>query len=515
LSYALELRHAVLYDSSIQFRELKNLLVEAAKDRLFVGLVVVALVLAYAAEIGSPTFNTDAFYEIQFRGLPSRVLPLAGTEWSVYGRYAGEVLRAATWAVYPPSLVLMVGVGLLAVTVTILTGVCGITRPVERAVAVIIVAVFPFFFETFSYFEIRHVVPLAIAIAAAGILVRPAVGLPLLVLAACFYQSGVYFAAVVVLIWAGVEALNNRPCVRLLVEKALMVGAALLLWRIGVAVVGWLYPSYAAQLEIFSRPAGSAAELWFSLKLHAAAMLSFFTEGVFLFPLRAKLVAVAGILLVAIGGWRLVRRGEVSPGRYAFALTMIVLMPAAAHGANLILYPPYASLFERVLFSYAAVFLGIFVLALHANRGWLRGTVVGLFAFAALTFVWQANICHQYMALKNLADIDIASKIADRLKSDSAYRPWIPLVMVGTMKPTEYLAYRSFDLRQRTIGNTIFYSPYEADWSKSRMLMAFMTFAHANTAQQKHGEQIAATMPVWPVSGSAIVKDGLMVVRLK
>ena len=87
--------------------------------------------------------------------------------------------------------------------------------------------------------------------------------------------------------------------------------------------------------------------------------------------------------------------------------------------------------------------------------------------------------------------------------------------MVGTMKPTEYLAYRSFDLRQRTIRNTIFYSPYEWDWSKSRMLMAFMTFAPANTAQQKHGEQIAATMPVWPVSGSAIVKDGLMVVRLK
>ena len=205
----------------------------------------------------------------------------------------------------------MVGVGLLAVTVTIMTGMWGITRPVERAVAVIIVAVFPFFFETFSYFTIRHVVPLAIAIAAAGILVRPAVGFPLLVLAACFYQSGVYFAAVVVLIWAGVEALNNRPCVRLLVEKALMVGAALLLWRIGVAIVGWLYPSYAAHLEIFSRPAGSAAELWFSLKLHAAAMLSFFTEGVFLFPLRAKLVAVAGILLLAIGGWRLVRWGEV------------------------------------------------------------------------------------------------------------------------------------------------------------------------------------------------------------
>jgi hypothetical protein len=244
-------------------------------------------------------------------------------------------------------------------------------------------------------------------------------------------------------------------------------------------------------------------------------MLSFFTEGVFLFPLRAKLVAVAGILLVAIGGWSLVRRGKVSPGRYAFALTMIVLMPAAAHGANLILYPPYMSLFERVLFSYAAVFLGILVLGLHANRGWLRGTVVGLFAFAALTFVWQANIWHQYMALKNLADIDVASKIADRLKSDSAYRPWIPLVMVGTMKPTEYLAYRSFDLRQRTIMNTIFYSAYEWDWSKSRMLMAFMTFAVANTAQQQHGEQIAATMPIWPVSGSAIVKDGLMVVRLK
>ena len=49
----------------------------------------------------------------------------------------------------------------------------------------------------------------------------------------------------------------------------------------------------------------------------------------------------------------------------------------------------------------------------------------------------------------------------------------------------------------------------------NRMLMAFMTFVHANSAQQKHGEQIAATMPIWPVSGSAIVKDGLMVVRLK
>jgi hypothetical protein len=95
------------------------------------------------------------------------------------------------------------------------------------------------------------------------------------------------------------------------------------LWRIGVAVVGWLCPSYAAKLKVFSRPAGSAAELWFSLKLHVAAMLSFFTEGVFLFPVRAKVVAVAGILLVAIGGWRLVRRGEVSPGRYAFAMTRL------------------------------------------------------------------------------------------------------------------------------------------------------------------------------------------------
>ncbi len=165
----------------MQFRELKNLLAEAAKDRLFVGLVVVALVLAYAAEIGSPTFNTDAFYEIQVCGDKAA--------WCVYGRYATEALRAATWAVYPPSLVLMVGVGLLAVTVTILTGMWGITRPVERAVAVIIVAVFPFFFETFSYCQIRHVVPLAIAIAAAGILVCPAVGFPLLVLAACFYAN--------------------------------------------------------------------------------------------------------------------------------------------------------------------------------------------------------------------------------------------------------------------------------------------------------------------------------------
>ena len=114
MSYVLELRHAVLYDSSMQFRELKNLLAEAAKDRLFVGLVVVALVLAYAAEIGSPTFNTDAFQEIQSRG--------GSAAWFAYGRYAADALRAATWAVYPPSLVLMVGVGLLAVTVTILTG---------------------------------------------------------------------------------------------------------------------------------------------------------------------------------------------------------------------------------------------------------------------------------------------------------------------------------------------------------------------------------------------------------
>src|SRR5438046_9853301 len=108
----------------MQFRELKNLLAEAAKDRLFVGLVVVALVLAYAAEIGSPTFNTDAFYDIQFRGLAQRP-HFDYTDYSVYGRYAAEALRAVTWAVYPPSLVLMVCVGLLAVIVTILTDIFG------------------------------------------------------------------------------------------------------------------------------------------------------------------------------------------------------------------------------------------------------------------------------------------------------------------------------------------------------------------------------------------------------
>ena len=66
----------------MQFRDLKNLLAEAAKDRLFVGLVVVALVLAYAAEIGSPTFNTDAFQEIQSRG--------ASAAWFAYGRYKAD-----------------------------------------------------------------------------------------------------------------------------------------------------------------------------------------------------------------------------------------------------------------------------------------------------------------------------------------------------------------------------------------------------------------------------------------
>src|SRR5438034_11818331 len=114
----------------MQFRELKNLLAEAAKDRLFVGLVVVALVLAYAAEIGSPTFNTDAFYDIQFRGLAQRP-HFAYTDYSVYGRYAAEALRAATWAVYPASLVLLLGVGLLVVTVILLPGIWGSACSVE------------------------------------------------------------------------------------------------------------------------------------------------------------------------------------------------------------------------------------------------------------------------------------------------------------------------------------------------------------------------------------------------
>lgn len=473
--------------------------------RVFVTIVIFGLFAAYAAEIGSYTIHTDHFYEIQMRRLPY-------TYWAAYGRYGAELLHHLTGGLYPPTLTLIVGLGALAGTTAILTTHWGISDPFERAVGVLLVSVFPFFFETFSFHALRHVVPIAIGLAVAGIVVRPAYGFILLLAAAMFYQSAVYFAAVVLLVTAAASVLrHDRPweeAARTLVARIVLIAAALLAWRL---VVWSLSGSrWSANLGNFAGTAQSAVELWTALRIHAMAMVSFFTEGVPFFPLYAKLTAAFGILAIAIG----MARRRVDYGTALFVLLCVALMPVAAHGANLVLFPPHSSLFQRVLFAYAAVFVGIYSLALLANTGALRRVVTLVFGIVAATFIWQANVWHQFMVLKNMADLDVARQISSSLKAHPEFRPWMPLHIVGTMRPTEYLAFRTFEFRPGFIGNTALMSSFEANWSRDRALMGFMTFLGTNPDQAEVGARIAADMPSWPAPGSVQIRDGVMVVVL-
>jgi len=469
--------------------------------------LVAGLVLAYAAELGQPTFHTDKFLEISFR---NNLLDY----WTSYGRYLSKLIMLALDNLYPPTFLLLVGLVVLACVGIILAELWGVTGW-ARPVFVVILCTFPFFLESFSFTPLRYAVPLAIAFAVLSVVRGGVIGLACALCALLLYQGALYFAAVVVLVWAAIEALKGcswLTCVKaIVVPKLGLIILALVIDAAGLLIMN----SFVSRIGLldYNKLVSSFPQLQLSLGLNLRAMASFFFQrGVFLFPLWTKLIAVAGLLAIVFG----LLRSSLPIGNRVFVLIMLGALPFAAHGTNLCLASPNQFLFERVLISYAAVYIGIFAVALAAsstNR--LKSAIIVIFAFAALGFVYQTNLWHEYLQLKNMADLDMARAIADRLKADPAYRPGLPLVTLGTLTPTDYLPYRTFHPKEGLIQDTDINSAFTFDWSKDRLLIFFVPFEWPRPEQVATATRNAQGHAAWPAPDSVFVKDGVMTVVLQ
>jgi hypothetical protein len=484
----------------------QTLISALSQSQLSVPLLA-GLVLAYGGELAQPTFHTDKFFEISYR---NNMLDY----WTAYGRYLSKLLMLVLANQYPPTFLLLVGLIVLACVGVILAELWGVTVW-AKPIFVLILCTFPFFLESFSFFPLRYAAPLAIGLGVLAVMRGGVIGLACALCALLMYQGALYFAAVVVLVWAGIEAL--RGCSWLSCAKAILVPRIGLILLAIVIDGGMLYVvnSFLSPIGLLdsNKLASTFDQLQISLAANLRAMVSFFCEpDVFLFPIWTKLIAVVGLLAIVWG----VLRASLSTGNRIFVLVMLGALPFAAHGTDLCLASPNQFLFERVLISYAAVYIGIFAMALAASRNnRLRSAITFLFALAALGFVYEVNLWHEYLQLKNMADTDMSRAISDRLKADVAYQPGLPLVMIGTVTPTDYLPYREFHPKQGLIQDTDINSVFSWDWSKDRILIFFVPFAAPTPEHVAIATRNAQGHAAWPAPDSVFVKDGVMTVVLK
>lgn len=171
-------------------------------------------------------------------------------------------------------------------------------------------------------------------------------------------------------------------------------------------------------------------------------------------------------------------------------------------------------LVPRQLFAFSVVYAGVFAIA-WVTASQLRPVVLALGFALVVIFAFQANLWHQYMDLKNRADFDMSSAISQRVLASPDYRPDLPLVIVGTRSPDNYLPFWRFNTRGSLLPNGSLSSVYGAPWSANRMLMFFFRFARPSAADIEAATAAAMAVPEWPTQGSVAIRDGRILVVLK
>lgn len=497
-----------------------NVLRNSATDaRLFVPALL-ALAIAYGAEIGSYTFSSDYFYENMNVGA-------LVSGYSPDGRFLAEAIRYGLFDGFMvPSFLLILGVLTLAFVGILLCCIYGINGAAEKVIAVVLVGTFPFFYEVFSYVNMRHVVPLAVLLAVVGIMLlnwegRRSLsvgGFALVYLSLFLYQSAVNFAAVVVLAWAAFHLVNGENLAstvkRVLAPKLAGVLAAMALYRISLYLLDKIFGISAVRLNNFSGLPSNFTEMLAALKINLIAVVSFFYEPWPFLPAGLKWMLAAALAaslgLIALH-WR--RRRLTALGALA-AMHLVLLMPVAAHGVAWILYPPHGLIQARIFIAYASVTFGFFAFTLKLTSGRARRATLAAFACMAIAFVYQANVWHHYMSLRNLADFDMTRQISGRIKADLAYRDDLPMVVVGVSELDDYLVYRRLIFPPSKIGLSIIGSAYSKHWSKDRLLRFYVPFRNPTQSEITRAEAFAATRRPWPHPESVAIVDGVIVVVL-
>jgi Glucosyl transferase GtrII len=471
--------------------------------KAFVRWIAVILLVAYGPELAFPTFATDDFHELIFFGHKYYAFVLDA-------RYLSELLRNTILGrLFPPTLLLLAGLTCLVGCGLII---CNILRLRDWRPALIgcaIFAIFPFFFETFAFHSIRLFVPLAALLAVAAMATPNVIaGAGLIFLSLNLYQSALYLAIVVV-IYATIERLNEEPSVQKVFvayvgPRILSVFVGLFSYVVFIAVFVKMTGASATRLASFSTFSMAPAELLGNARHMILALIEIFSAGWFLFPLLPKLLflALTAGLLVALA----TTRNFVGMG-------LVLVAPLAALGAAWITHPPGKMLMDRILIAFAAVYLCTFILT-YQVAGRYRKAVSAIASVIVAIFVYQANIWHLYMDLRNRADIHTAELISDNILRLPEYKPNLPLIIIGKSNMDSYLPFRIFNTSRRYIQNASLTSMYAVPWSANRAISFYLPFAEPDADVVRNAEIEFKNLPVWPAPGSVVLDKGRIVIKL-
>lgn len=464
--------------------------------------VLAILLAAYLPEIGYTTFSHDYFY----------TLYLNYNAYAQDGRYLAEIVRLAFFGFLPPNLLLMLGLLCMVGCGIIFCYLLEVRHWLPVTIACCLFATFPMMFEIWSYASTRLTVPLAallamLALAAPSLLV----GAVLICMALATYQSSLYLAVIVAVYVTAYRAANGMSTAAALrsfaVPRAIMVVVGLLLYGAVYLLATRYFHIGGGRLGSFVHPVADIEQFVTVVKTLSRALAELWGTGVLFFPSVAKyaFLALTALLLLAL-----------ATNRRLVGILLVIVAPLFVFGAAWVTYPPNQMLFDRILFSFVGVYAGTFLLAWALTDPRLRSVVTVLGVLLVTIFVLQANIWHQFMDLRNRADMDMTQLLAARIRDLPDYRPGMAITLVGTLQDTSYLPYRLFDTSRGTVGNSMLASMYAYEWSSTRALMFFFPLSNFPSQEIAQSAILAsADMPAWPAPESVAIRNKMVVVKLK
>lgn len=427
------------------------------------------------------------------------------------GRYLAELLRHALRGIFPPTLLLLAGLACLvlaSLTVSFLFGVRD-----WRIVSIVsaVFSLFPLFFDVFGYFSIRFTVPLGALFAVMALLPRqPLWGAPFVMMALGLYQSAVNLT-IVVAVYLTIALLLEG-------EKAWDIARRYVLgWMImfglgvaGYAAAGALFVGVTGvepeRLAGMANVAGLVEHFVPTAVLTLSGMYDLLLRGWFLFPLVAKvvfLVFLAGLFVIAIvrGSWT--------------AAVLVVVAPFCVLSPLWMAKWPIYMLQDRILFPFAGVYLCVLLICwIHAER--FRKVILAMGGALVVIFIYQVNVWHEFMYLRNKADLDMASLMAQRIAATPGYRANMKIAVIGTNRMEQYLPFRIFPDRRKLIKNSYMSSMFAQQWSAPRAIMFYLPLSDVALSDLPELERLHVGMPAWPSPGAIRVRvdENLVILRL-
>lgn len=490
------------------------------RDLLWIALPIA---LGYGAELAQSTFGFDYYFNQIYQA----------TGWSPYvhdGRYVSHLLDQLSFVADVPWLSLVLALVVLSFASLLLVRVMSPAAPGSRApepaLVVPVIVLYPFLLDIFAFVSERFHIAFGLAAAALAAslafmgsggsrMLALVVSLGLLVTSLMTYQS-TFNLALVFFVFAAHRVTIERDSVRAAITTRLLPGSGLAALAVIVyMVIQRLMPVGVVRFDSFFVLPRDADEVWRTITVRARATLELLLEEQSVFPLAAK-VLIAALLVIAVAAtlrWVAQRKLSLISGLFCLALIATALI--ACYGITLPFYPPETFLSYRIATPLAFFTGGVVVLALAYSSGWLRKLASLITVLLILVFVLNTGIAHQYLWVQNEQDRATALQIASRIKEHPDYRADLPLVMVGELPQdvANPLA-RTFPFVRETglWEYTAQPSVYALAWSKSRVLIAFLPHREPTNDEIEIAIRYALGGPCWPAPGSATIVEGVIVV---